>query len=65
MENNKPMRCKCGADSRVRHKDPYVWVECKKKCGMKTGSFLAFVKEDNVAERDAIKKWNRMVEQDG
>ena len=63
MENNKPLPCKCGADARVRHRDPYVWVECKKKCGMKTGSFLVFIRE--ISEQDAINKWNGMVKQNG
>ena len=63
MEKSKPVKCKCGADARIRHKDPYVWIECKKKCGMRTGSHLVFVKE--FAEREAITQWNRMVQQDG
>ena len=61
MSNIKPLPCKCGSAARIRYKDPYVWVECKKKCGMKTGSYLVFVKE--TSERDAIVKWNDMVSQ--
>ena len=63
MNQIKPNRCVCGGAARVRFKDPYVWVECKKKCGMKTGSFMVFVKE--IAEQDAIKQWNKVVQQDG
>ena len=59
MEKNKPLRCKCGAAARIRHKDPYVWVECEKKCGAKTGSHLVFVRE--FAEREAVKQWNDIV----
>ena len=58
MEKNKPLPCKCGAKARIRHRDPYVWVECDKKCGMKTGSYLVFVR--GIAEQDAIKKWNEL-----
>lgn len=63
MNKSKPVKCKCGADARIRHKDPYVWVECKKHCGMKTGSHMVFIRE--LSEQDAIKQWNRMVQDDG
>ena len=65
MSNLIPVKCKCGADARIRHKDPYVWVECKKKCGMESGYFLKFLSDDVESERDAIKSWNRVVQGDG
>lgn len=64
MIEKKLLPCKCGATARIRHRDPYVWVECKKKCGMTSGYFLEFLNDDTESERDAVKSWNRMV-QDG
>lgn len=60
-----PMNCKCGAYPRIRYKIPVVWVECRKKCGMKTGYFVdKTMPHDPDSEAEAIKAWNRMV-QDG
>ena len=68
MENLmlKPVNCKCGSPARIRYKIPVTWVECKKKCGMKTGFY--FDKDgvrDTSAEEAAVKAWNRMVFKDG
>ena len=42
---------------------PYTWVECKKKCGMRTGSFVdGYDQRDLKAERKAVQEWNRMVQ---
>lgn len=58
--------CKCGATARVRYRIPVTWVECKRKCGMKTG-FFTDVNEQNdpEAEKRAILEWNRMVTKHG
>ena len=54
--------CKCGAKARVRNKGQYIWVECKNKCGMKTGTYRAYcTSEAYDAEERAIIDWNRMV----
>ena len=59
-------RCKCGAEARIRSTEVYTWVECKKKCGMKTGVYLKMLKDrDLVAEGRAVDAWNRMVSKDG
>lgn len=59
---NKLLPCKCGATARLRNKEPYIWIECKKKCGVKTGSYRAFcTSEAYEAEEKAIEDWNRMV----
>ena len=65
MAEIKPVCCSCGADARIRHRDPYVWVECKKKCGMYSGYFVKCLSDDVKAERDAIKAWNMVVKYDG
>ena len=36
----KLLPCKCGADARIRYRMPFTWVECKKKCGMRTGYYV-------------------------
>ena len=60
MEKNKPFRCKCGAAARIRYKDPYVWVECKNKCGNKSGYHFVFLStEIEKAEEQAIASWNK------
>jgi hypothetical protein len=62
----EPMKCRCGADARIRHRDPYVWVECKKKCGMKSGYIFLWIPDlDHKAEQFAIEQWNRVVQKDG
>ena len=58
----KPLRCKCGAEARIRYRLPVFWVECRKKCGMKTGFFPDYTEQfDPVAREEAVKAWNRMV----
>ena len=62
MEKTKPLPCKCGADARIRHKDPYVWVECKKKCSMKSGFIFLWIPDVNgEAEQFAVEEWNKKV----
>ena len=62
----KPDKCKCGADARIRYKKPFTWVECKKKCGMKTGCYCDIIGEpDPHSQLQAITAWNRMVTKDG
>ena len=51
---------------RLQSNNEYTWVECKKKCGMKTGVYHKFIKQhDQMAEDRAIMDWNRMVKQNG
>ena len=58
-----PMNCVCGAYARVRYKIPVTWVECQKKCGMRTGYFIdKNIPHDPDSEDEAIKAWNRMVQ---
>lgn len=58
----KILPCKCGSDARVRYRLPYYWVECKKKCGMKTGFHLDVFNQCNPkAKQEAIEEWNRLV----
>ena len=62
MPNVKPLPCKCGADARIRYRMPCTWVECKKKCGMRTGWYFDWYEQrDPDAEEEAVKAWNRMV----
>lgn len=61
MSSSVPSKCTCGADARIRHRDPYVWVECKKKCGMTSGFFIKYLADDVKAERDAVESWNAFV----
>lgn len=57
-----PLPCKCGADARIRYRDPYLWVECKKKCGMKSGYFFIFVStEKEPCTEEAVRQWNQAV----
>ena len=57
-----PSRCRCGADARIRYRIPCHWVECKKKCGMKTGFFPdRYEHYDPEARERAVEEWNRMV----
>ena len=62
MSSSVPSKCTCGADARIRHRDPYVWVECKKKCGMASGYFLEILNDDTESVRDAIRSWNKKIE---
>ena len=60
MTQIKPCKCKCGAVARIRYKDPYVWVECKNKCGNKSGYHFVFLStEIEKAEEQAIASWNK------
>lgn len=62
MTYDKILPCKCGADARIRFRDPYVWVECKKKCGMKSGYIFEFVPAERwKSEQKAVDDWNRLV----
>ena len=62
----QPMKCKCGADARIRRKGEYIWVECSsKKCDMHSG-FIHFVHDNKVNVEDfatdsAIRLWNKVV----
>lgn len=58
-----PTKCKCGADARTRNSGEYVWVECKKKCGMRTGVYREI--SVDVARLKAVSDWNRLVKKDG
>lgn len=59
-------RCsKCGGLPRLRYKIPLVWIECSKKCGMKTGYYAdKRVPHDPASEAEAAEEWNRMVKTD-
>ena len=62
----KAEKCRCGAEARIRSTEIYTWVECKKKCGMKTGVYHKMLKDrDPVAEQRAVEAWNRMVKNNG
>lgn len=57
-------RCSCGAEARMRYKVPVTWIECKKKCGMKTAFYTDNGNNGHCdrATRDlAIMEWNRNV----
>ena len=56
----KVLNCKCGAKARKRYRDPYLWIECDKKCGMKTGFHKCSVVDDFEVIKCAIEEWNRM-----
>jgi hypothetical protein len=57
-----PMQCSCGAYPRIRYRIPVVWVECRRKCGMKTGFYPDKAgTHDPDSEAEAIMAWNRMV----
>lgn len=58
------MKCRCGAKARVRVKNGQWWVECRDKCGFRTGYYTS-VYDDWVAQDRAIADWNRMVTKDG
>ena len=51
--------CSCGAPGRLRYRMPFNWVECKKKCGNRTGSYCDYYEQhDPDAIREAVKDWN-------
>jgi len=55
-------KCKCGSDARVRYKKPYTWVECKNKCGVRTGVYCDIIgEEDAFSRKRAEQAWNEMV----
>lgn len=62
-ENGKVLirKCRCGAAHRIRYREPYVWIECKKKCGMQTGFHRGTGIDDPEAVKAAIEEWNRKV----
>ena len=60
----KAAKCRCGAESRIRIREPYLWVECKKKCGMKTGVFRIGLHQSEVEEQATV-AWNKVVKKDG
>lgn len=49
----------CKSKARIRHNEPYTWIECKKKCGMKTGFYHD---SDADALYKATKEWNSLKE---
>lgn len=62
----KAEKCSCGAEARIRYRMPFTWVECKKKCGLRTGVYSDWYEQrDPESEREAIQEWNRMVQDDG
>ena len=64
--DTEPMRCVCGSIARVRYRIPVIWVECKKKCGMKTGYYPDVdIQADPEAIKKAVEEWNRMVSKHG
>lgn len=66
MTYDKILPCKCGADARIRFRDPYIWIECKKKCGMRSGFIFEFVSAERwKAEQQAVEEWNRLVSESG
>ena len=59
-------KCKCGAKARVRYKNPFTWVECEKKCGVRTGVYCDVIgDEDFISRRRAESDWNRLVKKNG
>lgn len=61
-----PMNCVCGASARIRYRIPVVWIECRKKCGMRTRYYPDVNSvRDPESEDKAILEWNRMVSNNG
>jgi hypothetical protein len=57
-----PNQCVCGSAARIRYRIPVTWVECKHKCGMKTGYFADGQEQcDPEARMEAVKAWNKMI----
>ena len=62
----KADKCRCGYPARIRYRIPVTWVECKNKCGMRTGYFPDINEQaDPDARNKAVEAWNRMVSKDG
>ena len=60
--DKKLLPCKCGADARIRYRMPFTWVECKKKCGIRTGVFCdGYEQNDPESRRKAVDTWNKIV----
>ena len=60
MEELKPCP-RCGKQAKIRYKMPYTWIECKKKCGMKTGYYADWYEQADLASRiKAIAEWNSL-----
>ena len=64
----EPVKCKCGAKPRARHREPYAWVECSRKgCNMKSG----FIHDGyglcdkETLKQAAISLWNKEVNKNG
>ena len=62
MKEQKILPCKCGASARIRHRYPYTWVECKRKCGMSSG-FVSDIADNNRedCETFAVELWNKKI----
>lgn len=62
-ENGKVLirKCKCGSAHRMRYREPYIWIECKKKCGMQTGFIRCGGLEDADTVAKCISEWNEKV----
>lgn len=55
----------CNGKGKVRYKMPYHWVECRKKCGAKTGVYADFEQHcDPHARNQAIDAWNNLKKSD-
>lgn len=51
---------RCGGKAKVRYKQPYTWVECK-KCGLASSPFPDWEEQcDPEARATAIEDWNTM-----
>lgn len=56
--------CSCGAEPRLRSSGGYIWIECKKKCGKKTGVYPE-VFDGWVARANAARDWEKLVNKNG
>jgi hypothetical protein len=62
FSNPEPAKCVCGAVARIRYRIPVTWVECKRKCGIKTGYYIDKTEQcDPDARDEAVKCWNAMI----
>ena len=58
-ENLHPCKV-CKAKARIRYRLPVWWVECRKKCGNRTGYFSDWeTQQDPKSRQAAIDKWNK------
>jgi hypothetical protein len=58
----KAVKCRCGSPARVRYRIPVTWVECKNKCGIKTGFYPDVTEQaDPESRNSAIRDWNMMI----